>query len=316
MDPMLVEIGTGGSAAIQSASELALSQSPILIKPVHPLGVQRNRADRVALAGLLKRLEVNGRISLASLSMFFAGNTKRAFDALASPYAAALVPRSTEGTSSIDEDLIRFYGTLTEQQRRTLHLGEPLPAAGLMPAQKLQVQAMALFRQQPPNGGGFPQQSITSGRGFTHLDVTDLLPKGVTSEAFVRLEERRTPVVITLMVDAGSKRQFRDVQTLDSLVQHILMPRATPIRDVEEFFSNYAGVGEGNRNELLFEFHLGNDVVMKRRLYESYLPSNEQLRPFRQLRPEFRKSIVDAIEAERKKREGWDLPTRKPPPPL
>ncbi|MFI5385484.1 MAG: hypothetical protein ACHQ50_05110 [Fimbriimonadales bacterium] len=265
-----------------------------IVRPRYPTSARAQRVDRSFLGARLRSCVARGYAGLddwASLALAAPGNTR---DSIALNIAGPFLSGDYG-----DGTMLRLYGLLDSNQRRSLANGTPLPLSTLTLRQAEAVDALIGGR----NSGLEPQGKPSDGElkeiyNSIRLDPTEVFANGIPDDSSLAMTSRPEPVLLSPPSDPvqGIYCYCHDLGASDL---------ADALFSKEKPSESQGGVVEvdlhrdifrlGTRRSLAFTFTFGNLARMRESLTDTD-PKMTRAMPYDQLPQDFRKQVQDWLE--------------------
>jgi len=232
----------------------------LVVKPKRPIQTQSERADRKQLGQYLRRKMTGRPLSIEEQAAFAQSLT----DSEPTVLPSFLLPfLRIHSDDSLDDDMLRLYGSLSSEQRARLGEGGLL-ISSLSDAQREFVNRMvygpdSVLRYRPlpdPNGGLSPNEFESHLRGLLR-EPTEALPDGLPSRGLITIASDTSTIVIAQ--DRRSSRSFARAPELDAKA----LAWQRYVQDRPDLFPDFKGLASildlstlqlGKRLRLTFTF--------------------------------------------------------------
>lgn len=277
------------------------------VRPKNPIDTREGLEDRVALGQVSKAIVAKKGLRLLDYAKYVANVTHDQYDGFGIGYIFLLDPAAGSVSDGSDWNLLRLYGSLSDQQRSQLRAGQTLPFSGLTPKQRDIVDVLTYGREI--NNAAYQQSNMYQSM-HPSLEPTEYLPNGLPSEGFLSMQTDHKDLLFGYSKSTdGSFVLNRSItpETIAWFEYEKAHPSNNPIRGQAELVGYAFGDQNLNRIRLNYDSSAWNEY----RMIENNPPTATPV-PWQQLPEATRTAIQEGIK--RREQDGKAGQTSPPPP--
>ena len=287
--------------------------SIMLIRPKTAAKSRRERFNRDALGKFIRAAESKGAVMLDDLAEYAQHSNNPMEEGAAMMYFMFFAPNAVQSGMGgmVSWDMLRFYGGLSVNQKRSMSQGSTLSFGQLNPIQRTAVNQMvfgpdtSLFVDDP-NAKKPEFELPTFVRGMMggrfgadyRTEPTELMPNGLPSNGYVELKLTEdyvakptgavSPIIGNAMLGADELALFRLFKEMPGMEQfNSMMPNIDEVR-------------MGERSVYDFKFHFAPNVRMEKSLNDDRISANSPTVRMSNIPSEFSKKIDERLAAFKK----------------
>lgn len=299
--------------SIQDVATVSADGPIILIRPLKPAESRKERIDRVALGAFLKAVDSKGTISLDDLAAYAQRSNSPMEDTSSMTYFMLFAPNAIQSGmgGQVSWDALRFYGSLSATQRKSLSEGTRMSFSQFSPPQAAAVRQLAfgpeenLIAENPDaKKPEFEFPSFIRGALMARLggdyrsEPTEVMPNGLPGTGFVELKLTQDSIAKpTGNVPAMFGNAVMGADELAMLKMFKDMP------GMEQFSAMMPTIEEvrlGERSVYEFKFTVAEGVYLEKTLNDDRLSSKSPVVKMANLPSAFAKKIDDRLAAFKK----------------
>ena len=310
VDRFLKALGAGDSVALET------KDGWMVLKPTRPVLERMKHVDRAALTRLIAVAQAKRMVPLDDLAAYAVANGPLMGNDVSRLYSLLFVPGAALGMTGMggmsNWDMLRFYGSLTADQRQALGGGNQIAMRTLLPGQVDLVKRMTYYPsglmgstlkvQQPGSQPATP--ALPPGFGGADIEPTEVLPNGLPPNGFVEVKVKTDSVV----QDAGATQPR--IQLIGTYgpqelgVFRVMKNDPTMGAMLSSFLPQLQSFRLGNRTTYDFNFQYTPEVSMGQQLQDSQIDPDGPILSFADLPEDFQKQ-AQAMEDGMKKAGGF-----------
>ncbi|HWD37773.1 MAG TPA: hypothetical protein VG944_02915 [Fimbriimonas sp.] len=272
-----------------------------VIKPALPVRARAERLDRGSMAELIAAGEAKRMPSLDDICAFALQNDPPGSNPVTMTYALLFVQSLTSQSMQgafVDWNMLRFYGTLSPEQKQSLRTGGTISFQTLNEGQRnlagrvvFGSTAKISIQSDKPSSKDFMMKTISmflSADKDFRQEPTELLPNGLTASTTLSSSVTEEPVVYT--VGQNKSMNFGALGPQELAMFDLIKegPLAAAAGNVQMPASGLLG----HRMNMDLMFHLSPESVVEQRLSDCSFASDAQTVSLTNLPTDFR-SMVD-----------------------
>ncbi len=279
------------------------------IRPQSLLGLRTSRADRTALTKYLKQVVADGRVTIDSSAEYAQTSPGQNIDQFGTMLPQILLADGEGGPYEYsDGRLLKFYGSLSSNQKSAFKTGQPLLLRNLSQAQIDMLTSTVygsypnLTVTAPPEAGRTPNFDWDAIYNTLMREPTESMPNGFPSSTTITCADSARPVVMMTGGEGGGDMPYISTQfDEDSLAQYLLgMERP----DVMPWYTKYPKPDEAKfdmktQRSILFDFKFTDALSYQGGLTESTSLLTKKV-AYKDLPEDFRKKVAVKLEQLRK----------------
>ena len=284
----------------------------LVIQPADPPNSRAIRADRLALATLMRAVDEKGVPTLDDFVSFALSSPSPDLGGFVDQYFNFLIPgqggHMFEFGKSSNWDMLRFYGQLSSESRSILSHGGKLPFGSLTSAQRSEVEQLMygasseLTIDDPQKTEDvFTPDWLRRGGNFLGIDYrgepTEVAPTGLPSEGYLDLKVRKES--FAQPVDIGGSGYIACLGVLGP-EEMAMIKLSRDAKDTTRIAPVLSKIRIGEQSLLSFTFHVAPQIVIQQGLIDHYLPPNGTIVSEANLPSDFMKEVSDLMEALKK----------------
>jgi len=286
-----------------------------LLRPSYPSESRSIRADREALAALLKSVKAKTVPSLDDLSAFAASSPDPTIGGFCSGYLLLFVPGGLmQGFGNMTSwNMLRFYSQLSPEARTNLTQGGRISLGSLTAYQHAALESMVYGAEtRLVSGNSSKKEDPLSIFNFGDMmnagasakdyqtEPTELAPNGLPSDGYFEVQAVHQNFAAPAVASNSPLMAMMGIMGPDEMAFFKLMKEQKGAEEFTSMLPDFGKLRVGDQSIYNFTFHLTPQVYTKKSLRDHYLPANSSTVSAANLPAEFQKQISDRMQVLKK----------------